>query len=164
MKEKGGVLWKLPPREMSCQHFREIFPQGKYPRLQYLFLWWDHAVLLNLSTYVIIMTFPTLVLLSAVLWCHIYWYTVHHIYTYTMLVLVLNKMWNRTQEKNNQSLCCRRDSKIPSSCLRSETSDLDCNLQILDSNPEGILCPSYKMVINSVSFIQKILHCYKFWH
>ena len=27
MKEIGVVLWKLPLREMSCQHFREIFPQ-----------------------------------------------------------------------------------------------------------------------------------------
>ena len=26
MKEIGVVSWKLPPREMSCQHFREIIP------------------------------------------------------------------------------------------------------------------------------------------
>ena len=26
MKEKGVVSWKLPPREMSCKYFREIFP------------------------------------------------------------------------------------------------------------------------------------------
>ena len=30
MKEIGVVSWKLPPREMSCQCFREIFPQRKY--------------------------------------------------------------------------------------------------------------------------------------
>ena len=35
MKEIGIESWKLPPREMSCQHFREIFPQRKQPRLQY---------------------------------------------------------------------------------------------------------------------------------
>ena len=27
--EIGAELWKLLPREMSCQHFREIFPQPK---------------------------------------------------------------------------------------------------------------------------------------
>ena len=26
MKEKGVVSWKLPPREISCQRFCEIFP------------------------------------------------------------------------------------------------------------------------------------------
>ena len=26
MKEIGVISWKLPPREMSCQHFCEIFP------------------------------------------------------------------------------------------------------------------------------------------
>ena len=26
MKEIEVVSWKLPPREMSCQHFREFFP------------------------------------------------------------------------------------------------------------------------------------------
>ena len=36
MKEIGVISWKLPPREMSCQHFREIFPQRKLPRLQYI--------------------------------------------------------------------------------------------------------------------------------
>ena len=36
MKEIGVVSWKLPPREMSYQHFREIFPQRKLPRLQYM--------------------------------------------------------------------------------------------------------------------------------
>ena len=29
MKEIGEVSQKLPPREMSFQHFREIFPQRK---------------------------------------------------------------------------------------------------------------------------------------
>ena len=29
MKEMGVVSWKLPPREMSCKHFRDIFPQRK---------------------------------------------------------------------------------------------------------------------------------------
>ena len=29
MKEIGVVLGKLPPREMSYQHFHEIFPQQK---------------------------------------------------------------------------------------------------------------------------------------
>ena len=36
MKEIGVVSWKLPPHEMSCQHFREIFPQRKLPRLEYM--------------------------------------------------------------------------------------------------------------------------------
>ena len=27
MKEIGEASWKLPPSEMSCQHFREIFTQ-----------------------------------------------------------------------------------------------------------------------------------------
>ena len=26
VKEIGEISWKLPPREKSCQHFREIFP------------------------------------------------------------------------------------------------------------------------------------------
>ena len=30
MKEVGVVSWKLPPREMSCQHFHEISPEQKY--------------------------------------------------------------------------------------------------------------------------------------
>ena len=38
MKELGVVSWKLPPREMSCQHFHEIFAQRKQPRLQYIWL------------------------------------------------------------------------------------------------------------------------------
>ena len=29
MKEIIVVSWKLPPREMFRQHFREIFPQQK---------------------------------------------------------------------------------------------------------------------------------------
>ena len=29
MKEIWVVWWKLPPHEMSYQHFREIFPQQK---------------------------------------------------------------------------------------------------------------------------------------
>ena len=29
MKEIGKVSWKIPPREMPCQYFREIFPQRK---------------------------------------------------------------------------------------------------------------------------------------
>ena len=29
MKEIGVVSWKFPPREMSYQHFHEIFPQQK---------------------------------------------------------------------------------------------------------------------------------------
>ena len=29
MKEKGVVSWKLPPSEMSCQHFPEIPPPSE---------------------------------------------------------------------------------------------------------------------------------------
>ena len=29
MKEIEVIFWKLPPREMSSQYFREIFPQQK---------------------------------------------------------------------------------------------------------------------------------------
>ena len=32
----GSSIVKLPPREMSYQHFREKFPHRNYPRLQYL--------------------------------------------------------------------------------------------------------------------------------
>ena len=35
MEEIGVVSWKLPPREMSWQHFHEIPPKRIWPRLQY---------------------------------------------------------------------------------------------------------------------------------
>ena len=39
MKEIPGVVsWKLPSSEMSYQRFHEIFPQRKYPCLQYTVL------------------------------------------------------------------------------------------------------------------------------
>ena len=42
MKEKGGVSWKLPPREMSCQHFAKFSPSENnhvYSIAYCIFLW-----------------------------------------------------------------------------------------------------------------------------
>ena len=51
MKEIGVVSWKLPSREMSCQHFRDHFPPEKITTFtDFSYLWTDFMTV-SLSSY-----------------------------------------------------------------------------------------------------------------